>query len=701
MKDLTPLRNIGIIAHIDAGKTTTTERILYYTGVNYSIGEVDNGTATTDWMPQEQERGITITSAATTVHWILNDNDYQINIIDTPGHVDFTVEVERSLRVLDGSIVIFCGVAGVQPQSETVWRQADKYRVPRICYINKLDRPGADFFKAIHQIKDKLGATPIPIQLPIFENDTFDGIIDLISLKAIYWDLNNYPDGSVYTYKDIPEHLKSLADEYRSNLLETISELDDDIMSKFFNDPNSITNEEILKNLRKGTLSLKFTPVLCGSSLQNIGVQPLIDAVINYLPSPADIGIVEGINPKTGEKTVRKISDDEPLSALIFKVINDPYVGRIAFTRLYSGVISQGDMLYNSRLDKKERAARLFHIHANKQIKIDSFSAGDIAAIVGLKDSTTGDTLCDNAHPIAFESIHFPDPVISIAIEAKYQKDITKMVESLQKIADEDPSLWIKTDEETGQIILNGMGELHLDIVADRLAREYNIECNLGRPQVNYREGIIGKTTHREIYKKQFGGKGKYAELEFELSGNSFDSVGLNFENLLGKAVSKDIISAIEKGFRSAMQNGVIAGYTVLNAHVRLLDVVTHPVDSDALSFEIAASIAFKEACKNLKIVLLEPIMRLEIISPIEYIGEITSDITRRRGEILNIEGEDVYQVIRAEAPLAELFGYVTILRSLSSGRASVNMEFKHYAVCPDLIAEEVIFKTKGIKVNL
>lgn len=700
MKDLTPLRNIGIIAHIDAGKTTTTERILYYTGVNYSIGEVDNGTATTDWMPQEQERGITITSAATTVHWILNDNDYQINIIDTPGHVDFTVEVERSLRVLDGSIVIFCGVAGVQPQSETVWRQADKYRVPRICYINKLDRPGADFFKAIHQIKDKLGATPIPIQLPIFENDTFDGIIDLISLKAIYWDLNNYPDGSVYTYKDIPEHLKSLADEYRSNLLETISELDDDIMSKFFNDPNSITNEEILKNLRKGTLSLKFTPVLCGSSLQNIGVQPLIDAVINYLPSPADIGIVEGINPKTGEKTIRKISDDEPLSALIFKVINDPYVGRIAFTRLYSGVISQGDMLYNSRLDKKERAARLFHIHANKQIKIDSFSAGDIAAIVGLKDSTTGDTLCDNAHPIAFESIHFPDPVISIAIEAKYQKDIAKMVESLQKIADEDPSLWIKTDEETGQIILNGMGELHLDIVADRLAREYNIECNLGRPQVNYREGIIGKTTHREIYKKQFGGKGKYAELEFELSGNSFDSVGLNFENLLGKAVSKDIISAIEKGFRSAMQNGVIAGYTVLNAHVRLLDVVTHPVDSDALSFEIAASIAFKEACKNLKIVLLEPIMRLEIISPIEYIGEITSDITRRRGEILNIEGEDVYQVIRAEAPLAELFGYVTILRSLSSGRASVNMEFKRYAVCPDPIAEEVIFKTKGIKVN-
>lgn len=700
MKDLTPLRNIGIIAHIDAGKTTTTERILYYTGVNYSIGEVDNGTATTDWMPQEQERGITITSAATTVHWILNDNDYQINIIDTPGHVDFTVEVERSLRVLDGSIVIFCGVAGVQPQSETVWRQADKYRVPRICYINKLDRPGADFFKAIHQIKDKLGATPIPIQLPIFENDTFDGIIDLISLKAIYWDLNNYPDGSVYTYKDIPEHLKSLADEYRSNLLETISELDDDIMSKFFNDPNSITNEEILKNLRKGTLSLKFTPVLCGSSLQNIGVQPLIDAVINYLPSPADIGIVEGINPKTGEKTIRKISDDEPLSALIFKVINDPYVGRIAFTRLYSGVISQGDMLYNSRLDKKERAARLFHIHANKQIKIDSFSAGDIAAIVGLKDSTTGDTLCDNAHPIAFESIHFPDPVISIAIEAKYQKDIAKMVESLQKIADEDPSLWIKTDEETGQIILNGMGELHLDIVADRLAREYNIECNLGRPQVNYREGIIGKTTHREIYKKQFGGKGKYAELEFELSGNSFDSVGLNFENLLGKAVSKDIISAIEKGFRSAMQNGVIAGYTVLNAHVRLLDVVTHPVDSDALSFEIAASIAFKEACKKLKIVLLEPIMRLEIISPIEYIGDITSDITRKRGEILNIEGEDVYQVIRAEAPLAELFGYVTILRSLSSGRASVNMEFKRYAVCPDPIAEEVIFKTKGIKVN-
>jgi len=701
MKDLTPLRNIGIIAHIDAGKTTTTERILYYTGVNYAIGEVDNGTATTDWMPQEQERGITITSAATTVHWTLNDNDYQINIIDTPGHVDFTVEVERSLRVLDGSIVIFCGVAGVQPQSETVWRQADKYRVPRICYINKLDRPGADFFKAIRQIKDKLGATPVPIQLPIFENDTFDGIIDLISLKAIYWDLDNYPDGSVYIYKDIPENLKSLADEYRSNLLETISELDDDIMSKFFNDPNSITNEEILKNLRKGTLSLKFTPILCGSSLQNIGVQPLIDAVINYLPSPADIGVVEGINPRTGEKTIRKISDEEPLSALIFKVMNDPYVGRIAFTRLYSGVISQGDMLYNSRLDKKERAARLFHIHANKQIKIDSFSAGDIAAIVGLKDSTTGDTLCDSAHPIAFESIHFPDPVISIAIEAKYQKDIAKMVESLQKIADEDPSLWIKTDEETGQIILNGMGELHLDIVADRLAREYNIECNLGRPQVNYREGIIGKTTYREIYKKQFGGKGKYAELEFELSGEPFDNVGLNFENLVGKAVSKDIISATEKGFRSAMQNGVIAGYTVLNAHVRLLDVVTHPVDSDALSFEIAASIAFKEACKNLKIVLLEPIMRLEIISPIEYIGEITSDITRRRGEILNIEGEDVYQVIRAEAPLAELFGYVTILRSLSSGRASVNMEFKRYAVCPDPIAEEVIFKTKGIKVNL
>ena len=519
-------------------------------------------------------------------------------------------------------------------------------------------------------------------------------------MKAIYWDLNNYPDGSVYTYKDIPENLKSLTDEYRSNLLETISELDDDIMSKFFNDPNSITNEEIIKNLRKGTLSLKFTPVLCGSSLQNIGVQPLIDAVINYLPSPADIGIVEGINPKTGEKIVRKISDDEPLSALIFKVMNDPYVGRIAFTRLYSGVISQGDMLYNSRLDKKERAARLFHIHANKQIKIDSFSAGDIAAIVGLKDSTTGDTLCDSAHPIAFESIHFPDPVISIAIEAKYQKDIAKMVESLQKIADEDPSLWIKTDEETGQIILNGMGELHLDIVADRLAREYNIECNLGRPQVNYREGIIGKTTHREIYKKQFGGKGKYAELEFELSGEPFDNVGLNFENQIGKAVSKDIISAIEKGFRSAMQNGVIAGYNVLNAHVRLLDVVTHPVDSDALSFEIAASIAFKEACKKLKIVLLEPIMRLEIISPIEYIGDITSDITRKRGEILNIEGEDVYQVIRAEAPLAELFGYVTILRSLSSGRASVNMEFKRYAVCPDPIAEEVIFKTKGIKVN-
>lgn len=701
MKDLTPLRNLGIIAHIDAGKTTTTERILYYTGVNYSIGEVDDGTATTDWMPQEQERGITITSAATTVHWKLNDNDYQINIIDTPGHVDFTVEVERSLRVLDGCIVIFCGVAGVQPQSETVWRQADKYNVPRICYINKLDRVGADFFKVVNQIKNKLGANPIPIQIPIYNDDKFDGIIDLIYQKAIYWDLLNAPDGSLLIYKDIPDNFKVIVDKYRAILLEAVAELDDVIMDKYFNAPDSITEKEIISTLRKSTLSSKFTPILCGASLQNIGVQPLIDAAVNFLPSPADIGYVKGINPKTGEEITRKISDDEPLSALIFKVVNDPYVGRIAFTRIYSGSISQGEMLYNSRLNKKERAARLFRIHSNKQIKIDSFSAGDIAAIIGLRESITGDTLCDPSHPITFESFYFPDPVISIAIEAKYQKDFTKMLESLQKLADEDPSLLIKTDEESGQIILNGMGELHLEIIADRLRREYEIECNLGKPQVNYREGIIGKTIHREIYKKQFGGKGKYAELEFELSGEPFDKIGLTFENIVGNSLTKDYLRSIEKGFKSAMLNGILAGYTVLNANIRLLDIVTHPVDSDPLAFEIAANIAFKEACKKLKIVLLEPIMKLEIISPSEYIGDISSDITRRRGEILQIDSQESYQIIRAEAPLSELFGYVTALRSLSSGRASVNMEFARYDVCPDVIAEEVIFKTKGIKVNL
>ncbi|MCX7696861.1 MAG: elongation factor G [Bacteroidales bacterium] len=697
--ELTSVRNIGIMAHIDAGKTTTTERILYYTGVNYEIGEVDEGTATMDWMIQEQERGITITSAATTVYWHVNNNRYQINIIDTPGHVDFTAEVERSLRVLDGVIAIFCAVGGVQPQSETVWRQANKYNVPRICYVNKMDRQGADFFRVIKQIEEKFKSNPLPLQLPLFEGESFIGVIDLIEKKAYKWDQTSL--GKEFYQIPIPEEMIPEVEKQREHILEVVAEQNAELLEKFIDDPGSISDEEIIAEIRRLTIQNKIYPVFCGASFHNTGVQKLLDAVCLYLPNPLDIPPVEGINPKTLAKEVRHSSSEEPLSALVFKVANDPYVGRISYVRVYSGRIEQGDQVYNSNLNRKERAARLLRMHSNKQIPIDVIEAGDIGAIVGLKFSKTGETLCDEKHPIVLETIEFPEPVVNIAVEPKVQADVDKLWQTLQRFADEDPTFEVKQDDESGQTIISGMGELHLEIIIDRLKREYNIEVNLGKPQVAYREAPAREITHREIYQQQAGGRGKYAEVEITIFPLSISYKGLLFENKVkGKQVTKEIEQAIQRGIQSAMQTGVYAGYPVYHAHVILNDVVVHPVDSDPMAFEICSTLAFKEACRKISMHLLEPIMKLEVITPEEYLGDVTGDITRRRGEIIAVEPQVQAISVRANIPLAETFGYVTSLRSLTSGRATSTMEFSHYAVTPPDLVKEIVYQTKGIIVR-
>jgi elongation factor G len=683
------------MAHIDAGKTTTTERILYYTGINYKIGEVHDGTATMDWMVQEQERGITITAAATTVIWKYNNEEYRINIIDTPGHVDFTVEVERSLRVLDGAVAIFCAVGGVEPQSETVWHQADKYKVPRISYVNKMDRAGADFFSVLTQIKEKLGANPVPLQIPIGSEDEFQGVVDLVANKAYVWDLEDM--GSHYHEIPVPEDLIEEVNQYRLQLIEGAAEESDELLEKFLLDPESISSEDIIRMVRKATLEMRITPVLCGASYQNIGVQPLLDALINYLPTPMDKPAVNGVNPFTGKEESRKPDTQDHLSALVFKIATDPFVGRIGFVKVYSGILKAGEQVLNTTSNKKERVSRLFQVHANKQNPVDQLEAGDIGAIVGLKQVRTGDTLCTETHPLILETIQFPEPVINMAIEPRTQDDVEKLIGSLQKLAEEDPTFSVQNDEETGQTIISGMGELHLEVLVDRLKREFKIECNTGNPQVSYKEAITSTYKHREIYKKQSGGRGKFADIEIEVSPADNGTKGLQFINeTKGGVIPKEYIQAVEKGFASAMSNGVLAGFVMESLKVRLLDGSIHPVDSDAFAFEIAARLAFKNACRQANSVLLEPIMRLEVSCPDVYVGEISSDLNKRRANVDAIENKNSLQVVKAHVPLSEMFGYVTTLRSLSSGRATSSMEFDHYEPIPQVLADEVIMKVKG-----
>lgn len=684
------------MAHIDAGKTTTTERILYYTGINYAIGEVHDGTATMDWMLQEQERGITITSAATTVYWQFQNQQYRINIIDTPGHVDFTVEVERSLRVLDGAVALFCGVGGVEPQSETVWHQAERYNIPRICYVNKLDRQGADFFKVVAQIKNKLGANPIPMQIPLGEEEHFTGVVDLIKNKAFVWDEESL--GKNFFEVPIPDDLLELSKEYRKILIEGAAEESDDLFEKYINNPDSLSEEEIRLQVRKATIENRITPVFCGSSFKNKGVQFLLDAIVSYLPSPCDLIDIQAHSVKTGELVQIAQTADAPLTALAFKISNDTYVGRVAFVRVYSGKIKTGEQIYNSATEKKERVSKIFRIHANKQTAIDEVTAGDIVALVGLKNITTGHTLCDEKNPVFLESITFPDPVIGIAIEPKTQNDLEKLALGLSRLVEEDPTFQVKVDEEMGQTIISGMGELHLDIIVDRLKREFLVECNLGKPQVAYKETISASVKHREVYKKQTGGKGKFADIEMQVEPlrseeNSFEFVW----NVTGGAIPKEYASSIEKGIRNAMSNGVMGGFPVMNVKVTILDGSFHQVDSDALAFEICGNIAFREALRKAGCLLLEPIMKLHVTSPSDYLGDISSDITRRRGAVLGMDNQAHLQVIRATVPLATMFGYVTDLRSMSSGRASSMLEFSHYEATPIDIARDVIFKTKGI----
>ncbi|KAF5038339.1 Elongation factor G [anaerobic digester metagenome] len=699
MADLNQIRNIGIMAHIDAGKTTTTERILYYSGINYEIGEVDDGAATMDWMIQEQERGITITSAATTVYWVTNNEKYQVNVIDTPGHVDFTVEVERSLRVLDGAIAVFCAVGAVQPQSETVWKQANRYRVPRICYVNKMDRQGADFLRVVTQIREKLRANPIVVQLPIGVEDSFTGVVDLIENKAFVWDEESL--GKEFSEIAIPADMLEMVEEYRLKLIEGAAEEDPELLERYMENPASISADDIRKQLRKATLESRAFPVFCGSSFKNKGVQTLLDGVIHYLPSPLEMEEIEGINPKTEEKESRSNSVDAPFCALVFKIANDPYVGRLAFTRIYSGSLQSGVMAYNSNTEQKERVSRLIRMHSNKQNPIDSVEAGDICAIIGLRNIHTGDTLCDEKHPIVLESMDFPEPVVSIAIEPKTQNDLDKLNVSLQKIAEEDPTFTIRQDDETGQTIISGMGELHLDIIVDRLKRESKVECTLGKPQVAYREAIGGTITHRETYRKQASGRGRFAEIEIIVSPAPIDHKGLQFVNSTKASVlSKEFVAAVEKGIKAAMGTGVMAGYPVYCAKVELVDAVMSS-ESDALSFEICGTIAFKEASRKIRCNLLEPIMKLEVDTPEEYVGDVTGDINRRRGEITGIEAQVYSTAVKAIIPLGETFGYITSLRSLTSGRANMSMEFSHYSITPNELAQDIIFKMKGIRVTL
>ena len=697
-QDLHLTRNIGIMAHIDAGKTTTSERILFYTGLTHKLGEVHDGAATMDWMAQEQERGITITSAATTTFWNWNGNKYKINLIDTPGHVDFTAEVERSLRVLDGAVAAYCAVGGVEPQSETVWRQADKYNVPRIGYVNKMDRSGADFFEVVRQMKDVLGAKAVPVVIPIGAEENFKGVVDLVKMKAILW--HDETMGAEYSVEEIPADLVDEAQEWRDKMLETVAEYDEVLMEKFFDDPASITEEEILTALRAATVSMEITPMLCGSSFKNKGVQTLLDYVCAFLPSPLDTPNVIGTNPETGDEEDRKPSEDEKTSALAFKIATDPYVGRLTFIRVYSGKVEAGSYIYNTRSGKKERVSRLFQMHSNHQNPVEVIGAGDIGAGVGFKDIRTGDTLCDEDAPIVLESMDFPDPVIGIAVEPKTQKDLDKLSNGLAKLAEEDPTFTVRTDEQSGQTVISGMGELHLDIIIDRLKREFKVECNQGKPQVNYKEAITKTVNLREVYKKQSGGRGKFADIIVNVGpiDDDFEGTGLQFINsVTGGNIPKEFIPAVQKGFESAMKNGILGGFPMDSLKVELVDGSFHPVDSDQLSFEICAIQAYKNACSQAKPVLMEPIMKLEVVTPEENMGDVIGDLNKRRGQV---EGMDTSRsgarIVKAMVPLGEMFGYVTALRTITSGRATSSMTYDHHAPVSSSIAKAVLEEIKG-----
>ena len=686
------------MAHIDAGKTTTSERILFYTGKTHKIGEVHDGGATMDWMAQEQERGITITSAATTAYWTWNGNKYKFNLIDTPGHVDFTAEVERSLRVLDGAVATYCAVGGVEPQSETVWRQADKYNVPRIGYVNKMDRSGADFFEVVRQMKDILGSTPCVISVPIGAEEKFKGIVDLIRMKAILW--HDETMGAEYDVEDIPAELKDECEEWRGKMLEIAAEQDEALMEKYFEDPDSLTEEEIIAAIRKGTLALNIVPMTCGSSFKNKGVQTLLDYVCMFLPSPLDTPNIIGTNPDTGEEEDRKPSEDEKTAALAFKIATDPYVGRLTFFRVYSGKVEAGSYIYNVRSGKKERVSRLFQMHSNHQNPVDVISAGDIGAGVGFKDIHTGDTLCDEDAPIVLESMDFHDPVIGIAVEPKTQKDLDKLSQGLAKLAEEDPTFTVKTDEQSGQTVISGMGELHLDIIIDRLKREFKVECNQGKPQVNYKEAITKTVNLREVYKKQSGGRGKFADIIVNVGpvDEDYKEGGLQFENkVTGGNIPKEFIPSVQKGFENAMKSGVLGGFPLDSLKVELLDGSFHPVDSDQLSFEIAALQAYKNACAQAGPVLMEPIMKLEVVTPEENMGDVIGDLNKRRGQVEGMESSrSGARIVKAMVPLAEMFGYVTALRTITSGRATSSMQYDHHAPVSSSIARSVLEEMKG-----
>jgi elongation factor G len=694
--DLKYTRNIGIMAHIDAGKTTTTERILFYTGLTHRMGEVHDGAATMDWMVQEKERGITITSAATTSFWKYQDQEYKINIIDTPGHVDFTVEVERSLRVLDGTVAVFCAVGGVEPQSETVWRQADKYKVPRLAFINKMDRVGADFFRVVSEIKDKLGARPVPMQIPIGSEDNFRGIIDLIERKAIVW-VEDETMGMKYEYAEIPEDLVEETEKWREHLVEAVCEQDDDLLERFFEDRESITVEEFMAVTRKAVIDLKIVPVLAGAAFKNKGIQRLLDAIVALLPNPLEVGSVYGENPFIKKEEEREPDPEAPFAALVFKIATDPFVGRLAYLRVYSGVLKAGDQVLNSRTNRKERINRLYQMHANKQNPKERIEAGDICGAVGLKDVRTGDTVCDPRKPIALETMEFPDPVISIAVEPKTKEDIDKLSLALGKLTEEDPTFTVNVNEETGQTIINGMGELHLEILIDRLKREFKVECNQGVPQVNYKEAITKAIDHREVFKKQTGGRGKFADIIFRIEPADDGISGLQFiDQVKGGNVPREFIPSVEKGFQEAMRNGPLAGYPIDALKVTLMDGSSHPVDSDQLSFEMAAKIGFRSAARQASPVLMEPIMAAEVVTPEEYMGDIISDFNRRRGQVEGMESRAGARVIKAKVPLAEKFGYVTVLRTLTSGRATSTMEFSHYEEVPENISRDLLEKIQG-----
>ncbi|MDR6193430.1 elongation factor G [Siphonobacter sp. SORGH_AS_0500] len=695
-RDLKFTRNIGIAAHIDAGKTTTTERILYYAGVSHKIGEVHDGAATMDWMEQEQERGITITSAATTVNWKYRDNSYHINIIDTPGHVDFTVEVNRSLRVLDGLVFLFSSVDGVEPQSETNWRLADNYKVPRIGFVNKMDRSGADFLNVVKQVKEMLGSNAVPLQLPIGAEDGFRGVVDLVNFRGIIW--NEADKGMTFEVVPIPEDMLEEATEYREKLLEAVAEYDETLMEKYFEDPESISEDEILAALRAATIEMKIVPMLCGSSFKNKGVQTMLDYVMALMPSPLDKEAIVGTNPNTDAEVVRHPTEADPFAGLAFKIATDPYVGRLCFVRAYSGVLEAGSYVLNTRSGNKERISRIFQMHANKQNSIDRLAAGDIGAVVGFKDIKTGDTLSDEKNPIILESMDFPDPVIGYAIEPKKSADQDNFSKAITKLIEEDPTLKVETNEETGQTIMRGMGELHLEIIIDRMRREFKVEVNQGAPQVAYKEALTKSAEHREVYKKQTGGRGKFADIVFEIGPREDGKPGLEFVNeIVGGTIPREFIPAIQKGFEEAMKNGPLAGYQMDSMRVRLYHGSFHDVDSDSLSFEMAARLGYKEAARSAGAKLMEPIMAVEVLTPDEYTGPITGDLNRRRGIMKGMDTRNGAQVIKGDVPLSELFGYVTDLRTMSSGRATANLTFSHYEFVPQNIAEEVVKKAKGL----